>query len=139
MYTWVISSMGVATWIAAQISAIGASQGVVMAVCMLILFFLGMIVDVPVVLMVIFPVMVPVIKALGIDPVWFSVLALIVNQLGLCTPPVGTLIYMTAQIGDCPSSEVIKELIPYVIGICILVVVMIVFPQIVTFVPNLLG
>ncbi len=139
MYTWVISSMGVATWIAAQISAIGASQGVVMAVCMLILFFLGMIVDVPVVLMVIFPVMVPVIKALGIDPVWFSVLALIVNQLGLCTPPVGTLIYMTAQIGDCPSSEVIKELIPYAIGICILVVVMIVFPQVVTFVPNLLG
>ena len=139
MFTWLISSMGVASWIAAQIAAIGASQTVIMAVCMIILFILGMVVDVPVVLMVIFPVMVPVVKAMGIDPVWFSVLGLIVNQLGLCTPPVGTLLYMTAKIGDCPSSEVIKSLIPYIIGIVILVALMIIFPQIVTFLPNAIG
>jgi C4-dicarboxylate transporter DctM subunit len=139
LFTWVISSMGVASWIAAQIASIGASETVVMAVCMLILFILGMIVDVPVVLMIIFPVMVPVVKAIGINPVWFSVVGLIVNQLGLCTPPVGTLIYMTAKIGDCPSSDVIKHLIPYIIALIILIAVMIVCPQIVTFLPEKLG
>ena len=139
LYTWVISSMGVADWIAAQIAAIGASQTVIMLVCMLILFLLGMIVDVPVILMVIFPVMVPVIEAIGINPVWFSVLALIVNQLGLCTPPVGTLIYMTAQIAKCPASDVIKELVPFIIIISVLVVIMIFCPGIVTFLPNMLG
>ena len=139
LFTWVISSLGVASWIAAQIAAVGASQGVVMAVCMLLLFILGMIVDVPVVLMVIFPVMVPVVKAIGINPIWFSVLGLIVNQLGLCTPPVGTLIYMTAKVGDCPASEVIRYLIPYIIAIVALVILMIIFPQIVTFLPSVIG
>ena len=139
LFTWVISSLGVASWIAAQIAAVGASQGVVMAVCMLLLFILGMIVDVPVILMVIFPVMVPVVKAIGINPIWFSVLGLIVNQLGLCTPPVGTLIYMTAKIGDCPASEVIKYLVPYIIAIVALVILMIIFPQIVTFLPSVIG
>ena len=137
LYMWVISSMGVATWIGSFINGLGLSPMLIGVICMIILFILGMILDVMVILMVIIPVMVPVVQAVGLNPVWFSVMALIVNQIGLNTPPVGTLIYMTSKISGATATEVIRELVPYIIALVVLCALMTVFPQIVTFLPNL--
>ena len=137
LYTWIITSMGVAKWIAAQILAAGASKLAVCSVAMLILFILGMILDTLVLQMVIIPVMVPMLLAVGIDPIWFCVVALIVIQLGLITPPVGTLIYLTAKMAGCSSMGVVKASAPYMIGMVLIVLLLLACPAVVTFLPTI--
>lgn len=136
VFTWILSSMGVASWVAAQVTALGASTTVVLTMCVILLLILGCILPVSVILYVIIPVMVPVLETLGIDPLWFGVVSMLVIQMGLNTPPVGTLIYMTAQMAGCNAVEVIREDIPFLAGLAVLVILMILFPPIVTWLPN---
>ena len=58
--------------------------------------------------------------------------------MGLITPPVGTLIYITASIADTNPMKVAKELIPFIIALVILVSLMVLFPAITTWFPNLI-
>ena len=137
-FVWIIGSMGVADWIANRAMTLGVGSTGVMAFCVIALFFLGMILDVGVIQMVILPVMAPVILAVGIDPTQFGVLAILVSQLGLCTPPVGALIYMTAGIAECSSVEVVKESVPFIAALLVLIGLLVLFPQITLLIPNLL-
>lgn len=137
VFNWLIASLGVSNWIASQLKLLGTSTFVVVGFCMVVLFFLGMILDNLVLQTVIVPVMAPTILALGIDPIWFGVIATLVIMIGLNTPPVGGLIYMTSSIAKCPSSEVIKESIPFVVGNIILVAILLAVPQIVSYLPSI--
>lgn len=137
VFNWLIASLGVSNWIAGQLKTMGTSTFVVVGFCMVVLFFLGMILDNLVLQTVIVPVMAPTILALGIDPIWFGVVATLVIMIGLNTPPVGGLIYMTASIAKCPSSEVIKESLPFIAGNVILVAILLAVPQLVSFLPSI--
>ena len=85
------------------------------------------------------PMMAAALLAARVDLVWFSVLASLVINIGLNTPPIGNLIYATASIADCPASEVIKESMPYLAVMLLLCILMLFFPGIVTWLPNLVG
>ena len=138
-FVWIISSMGVADWLAAQSLALGGSAAGVMAFSMLMFFLLGMILDVGVIQMVIVPVLCPVILVVGIDPIHFGVCCMLVCQMGLCTPPVGSLLYMTAGIAKCPALDVVKESIPFLLILIVLVLALIFLPSIITWLPALLA
>ncbi|MDD4295709.1 MAG: TRAP transporter large permease [Ruminiclostridium sp.] len=139
VFIWIISSMGIANWFAVQVTALGPSKLGLMFFSMFVIFIFGMILDVNVVQMVIIPMMLPTIFAFGIDKTVFGVLAIVTCMLGLNTPPVGQLIYMTASIADCNSAEVVKESIPFVLMTMVVICLLILFPQLVTFLPNLVG
>ena len=139
VFTWLLSSMGVAGWVAGQVTALGFSATSVVTMCMILLLILGCFLPVPVILYVIIPVMVPVLQNLHVDPIWFGVIATLVIQIGLLTPPVGTLIYLTAQMAECNAMDVVKQNIPLLIGLLILVGLMILFPPLVTSVPYALA
>ncbi len=139
IFTWLIASMGVTREITQWISTINVSQTGLVAICMLIFFILGMLLDTTVQHLVIMPLMAGALIAAKVDLIWFAVLGSLVINIGLNTPPVGNLIYATASLADCPASEVIKESLPYLIVMIILCVVILFVPQIVTFLPNLLG
>lgn len=137
-FVWIVASMGVADWVAAQALAMGGSQMGVMAFSVFILFVIGMVLDVGVIQMVLVPVLCPVILAVGIDPIYFSIVCMLVCQLGLCTPPVGSLLYMSAGIAKCSAWEVIKESLPFIAAILVVIVLLIAFPDIITSLPTLL-
>lgn len=109
---------------------------VCMLLCMLVLFLFGMILDVNVIQMVIIPVMVPIVNAFGIDPIHFGVLAMLTTMLGLVTPPVGQLIYVSAEIAEVNPMQVVKASVPFIIGLVLLVVVLVFCPVLVTGFPN---
>ena len=56
--------------------------------------------------------------------------------MGVNTPPVGSLIYLTASIADCPASEVVKESLPYLTVLILLILVWVFCPGIITFLPD---
>lgn len=137
VFTWILSSLGVASWVAAQVTALGMGKIAIMMMCLVLFMVLGCILPVSVILYVIVPVITPIVLNCGIDPVYFGVIVTLIIQIGLNTPPVGTLIYLTAQIADCNAADVIKQNAPYLVIITGLVIAMILFPGIVTWLPNL--
>jgi len=83
------------------------------------------------------PILYPIIKAAGFDPVWFGVILTINMEIGLIHPPVGLNIYIVSAIApDVPVTRVMWGTIPYVICMMLQIVVLCVFPEIATWLPN---
>ena len=136
-FTWLISSVGFGKWFAAKAIEVGSTSTEVALFCMLVIFIAGMILDVNVIQMAIIPIMLPTVFATGVDTTMFGVVAIITCMLGLNTPPVGQLIYMTASIAECNSALVVKESVPYIVAVILVILLLTVCPQIVSFLPNL--
>jgi len=75
------------------------------------------------------PVLMPVVKAAGIDPVYFGVLFIINNAIGLITPPVGTVLNTVAGVGKISMDEVTKGVVPFMIAQFAFMFLMVAFPQ----------
>lgn len=136
VFTWIISSIGVSASLQGLLMGATSNPTLVLALMLVVLLLFGMILDVNVIQMVIVPAMVPVVRAFGIDPIQFGVVGMLVCQMGLITPPVGTLIYITASIAESNPLKVAKELFPFIVALVVLVGLMTVFPAITTWFPN---
>jgi len=100
----------------------------IMVLCMLV----GTAMDMTPTILILTPVLMPVIKAAGIDPVYFGVLFIINNSIGLITPPVGTVLNVVAGVGRMKMDEVTKGVLPFMLAEFIVLFLMVLFPQLVT-------
>jgi TRAP-type C4-dicarboxylate transport system permease large subunit len=75
------------------------------------------------------PVLMPLIRAAGIDPVYFGVLFIINNSIGLITPPVGTILNVVAGVGRMKMDDVTLGVLPFMAAQFAVMFVMIIFPQ----------
>jgi TRAP-type C4-dicarboxylate transport system permease large subunit len=84
------------------------------------------------------PIFFPVAVALGYDPIWFGVVIVLVTELGVITPPVGINVYVVSGIAkDVPLEIIFKGAIPFVLTLLAYLVIMVLFPQIALFLPNM--
>jgi len=105
----------------------------------LILLVLGCFLEGTTILLIIVPVLLPTAKALGIDPVHFGVVAVVNIMIGLVTPPYGLLLFMMVKIAEVSLKDLVRELMPF-LGAMLLALSLITFvPEIVLFLPRLLG
>ncbi|AJQ97051.1 TRAP transporter large permease [Gynuella sunshinyii] len=108
---------------------------------LLILGFLvlvGMVMEATVSVLLLTPIFVPMIQVLGIDPVHFGILMMIVVTLGGMTPPVGVAMYSVCGILKCPTDRYVIESLPFILTILVMVAILAMFPHVVLFLPNLL-
>jgi TRAP-type transport system large permease protein len=99
----------------------------IMLLCMLV----GTAMDMTPTILILTPVLMPIIKAAGIDPVYFGVLFIINNSIGLITPPVGTVLNTVAGVGKVSMDEVTKGVMPFMVAQFIVMFLMVLFPDIV--------
>lgn len=105
----------------------------------IILIILGMLMDNLSILMITIPIYLPVIRALGLDPVWFSVLLLVNSQLGTISPPFGLLLFtLKGIVPDASMGDIYRATIPFVILGLIGLSIMVIFPQVITWLPGLM-
>lgn len=98
---------------------------------------LGMIIDTMVLLIVFVPLVLPVANAFGIDLVHFGVVLILNMMIGLSTPPVGGLLFITSAVSGVPLSKIIPEILP-IIGVMIVVLVLVtLIPALVLFIPEM--
>lgn len=110
---------------------------VIVLMLLIVLFVMGMILESAAVMVMIIPITDPIIRALGVDPIWFGVMASAVIVLGLLTPPVGLAVYSAATAAKEPVGGVFRHTMIFALFSAILVVPwLFVFPQLVTFLPN---
>ncbi len=102
-----------------------------MAVIMLIVMVVGTAMDMTPTILILTPVLMPLVKAAGIDPVYFGVLFIMNNAIGLVTPPVGTVLNVVAGVGKMRMDEVTRGVIPFMIAQFLVMFLMVLFPALV--------
>jgi tripartite ATP-independent transporter DctM subunit len=124
--------------LAKLVGGLDVSKYIVLFIILLLYAFLGMIMDALAMIMLTVPIFFPVIMTLGFDPIWYGVLMVMVEEMGLITPPVGMNLYIVkGLVGDeVPLSTIIRGVLPHVVAIVVALVIIIIFPQIALFLPN---
>lgn len=119
---------------------LGLSENPLMITFIVLLFLLllGTVMDSTVIILLLTSILVPIMKTLGVDLVFFGVVMVITCAIGLLTPPVGVAMYSVCSIMDCSIGEFVKEGWPFFLAVVAVVILCVLFPNIVTFVPDLI-
>ncbi|MEG1602449.1 MAG: TRAP transporter large permease [Cloacibacillus sp.] len=114
-------------------------QKLIVLICVNVLFLiLGMFLDTAVLQYVFLPIVIPIVSAVGIDLVHFGVLICLNMMIGLCTPPFGFLLFVTANIGKTPLADVVREIFPMLLILIAVMVVLMLFPQTILWLPGMM-
>ena len=124
----------VAAW---AVATIGSKVGIILA-CMVLIIISGMVIDVTPAMLILIPIMMPVIRQYGINPIAFGVASTLLFSQGLLTPPVGSILYVLADYTKMPVMRLAKNMVPYIITFMVLAFCFMMFPQICTFLPGLI-
>jgi C4-dicarboxylate transporter, DctM subunit len=109
-----------------------------MLVIMIFFFIGGCFMDSLGMILLTIPIFYPVAISLGYDPIWFGVVVVLITELGVITPPVGINVYVVSGIAQSvPLQTVFKGALPFVMALIVYVIIMVLFPQIALFLPNL--
>jgi len=108
------------------------NQTMLLIAIMILVMIVGTAMDMTPTILILTPVLMPVVKAAGIDPIYFGVLFIINNSIGLVTPPVGTVLNVVAGVGRMKMDEVTKGVLPFMIAEFVVLFLMVLFPPLVT-------
>ncbi len=128
---WLITVANLPAQVVALLEPLLGSPKLLMLAIMVLTMVVGTALDMTPTILLLTPVLMPVVKAAGIDPVYFGVLFIINNAIGLITPPVGTVLNAVAGVGKISMDEVTKGVVPFMIAQFILMFLMVAFPQLV--------
>jgi len=104
-----------------------------------LVLLLGCVLDATVIILVIVPLFIPTCTALGIDLVHFGVLIVVNSMIGLITPPYGILLFVISAVSKIPLTEIIGEIWAFLVVLLAALMVMILFPEMVLWLPNTFG
>lgn len=128
---WLITVANLPGELVALLQPMLDSPKLLMLTIMLITMVVGTALDMTPTILLLTPVLMPVVKAAGIDPVYFGVLFIINNAIGLITPPVGTVLNAVAGVGKVSMDEVTRGVLPFMVAQFIIMFAMVAFPQLV--------
>jgi len=128
---WLITTANIPQQLADMVAPFMGNKMLLTAVLMLLVLIVGTALDFTPTVLIMTPVLMPVIKQAGIDPVYFGVLFIMNNAIGLVTPPVGTVLNVVCGVARVPMTGVIKGVMPFMIAQIIVLVLLVIFPQIV--------
>ncbi|MDR2095842.1 MAG: TRAP transporter large permease [Treponema sp.] len=104
-----------------------------------VILILGMFIDTSTIQLIFVPILIPVARTLGIDLIHFGVVVTFNMMVGLCTPPFGMLLFITSSISGTPLKDIIREILPQLAVMIIVLFIMTYLPQTVIFIPKFLG
>ena len=135
-----LGSSGVSLAITDFVKSSGLSPVGLVILIMLIYILFGIVADAPVIVLLTIPILWGTLKALGIDMIWLGVLCAIVGGLGGITPPYAVDIFVLRKVAckDVPLSVMYKGIIPFCVVTIVVVVFLIAFPQLITWLPDLM-
>lgn len=127
--------MEVAAWVA----GLQVSPYLIHAIIVIIYLFLGCFLDAISMMVLTLPVIFPIILALGFDPIWFGVIAVLMMEAGLITPPMGLNIFTVAGVAkDVPVEEIFRGTLPFLLSIFAIVILITIFPKLAVFLPGMM-
>lgn len=129
---WLITVANLPNQIIELLKPFMGNQTLLMIAIMILVMVVGTAMDMTPTILILTPVLMPVIKAAGIDPIYFGVLFIINNSIGLVTPPVGTVLNVVAGVGRMKMDEVTRGVLPFMLAEFAILFLMVLFPPLVT-------
>jgi C4-dicarboxylate transporter DctM subunit len=128
--------------IASWVGGFDLPRVVIMGVVILIYFLGGCFMDALAFVTLTVPIFYPLVTGLGYDPIWFGLIIVMVTEMGVITPPVGINVYVVfgvarRVIGEVPLESIFKGIFPFLLAVIAGVIILMIFPQIILFLPNL--
>jgi C4-dicarboxylate transporter DctM subunit len=138
LFSYVIGSSGVAKTITTFVTSADFSPWLVIISINVLLLILGCFIDAITIMLLTVPLFVPVITALGFDPIWFGVLYVVNMQIGLITPPMGLELFLMRTAFDIPVDKLLRGVLPFLIALFIFLAILIAFPEISLWLPGMM-
>ena len=128
------------TVIANYVANSSIAPALIIAIMCLIYVFLGCLMDTLSMILLTLPIFIPIVTALGYDLIWFGILVTLMCMLGSITPPVGMNCFVVGgMVDDVTTGEVFKGVMPFALALVVIAVLIVAFPQIVLWLPRLMG
>ncbi|MGY3149312.1 tripartite ATP-independent transporter DctM subunit [Bradyrhizobium sp. USDA 3397] len=130
--SWLITVAEIATQVVDLVRPFMGSPTLLLLAIMVLVVIVGTALDMAPTILILTPILMPIVKQAGIDPVYFGVLFIINNAIGLITPPVGVVLNVVCGVSRISMEEVIKGVWPFLIAQLVVLLLMVLFPQLVT-------
>ena len=128
--SWVMSYESIPQEISAGLLSISNNPIIILIIINLILLFVGIFMDMTPAVLIFTPIFLPIVTQMGIDPIHFGIIMILNLCIGLCTPPVGSVLFVGCGVANLKIQQVVRPLLP-------LFIVMLVVLMIITYVPEL--
>lgn len=129
--SWFITIAELPQMLAELLEPMLDSPTLLLAMIMVFVFVIGMVMDLTATVLILTPVLMPLVKEAGIDPVYFGVLFILNTSIGLITPPVGNVLNVITGVTKMPFDKAAKGMLPYVALLIGLLILFIIFPQLI--------
>jgi len=138
LFGWVLARAQVPQELGAWI--LGATQNplVILLLINVFLLIVGCFMEALAALIILIPVFMPVIKAVGIDPVHFGLVVVLNLMIGTLTPPVGIVLFVVSRVAKLPFEEVTRATAPFLVPLIVVLLLITVFPELVLFLPRVI-
>ena len=139
MFSWIITREGLPQMLTVLMTSIAESSSIIMVIliCIVIFLIIGCFMDTTAAVILLAPIIMPIIKGLGVDPIYFGVLMVLSLMVGIITPPFGICLFVVSGVAKLPVRAVTIEAVKYIPAMLATIALILFFPQLVLFIPNL--
>jgi tripartite ATP-independent transporter DctM subunit len=133
---WLLTRARVPFALADLLTSITSEPILIILLANVLLFLVGFVMDLTPAMLILAPILLPVMKNVGVDPVYFGVMMSVNMGIGLVTPPVGTVLYVACGVANITLEQLVRSMWPFILTLLIVLALIIIFPQLVMFLPN---
>lgn len=137
--SWVMSFENIPQSVSEALLSVSDNKIVVLIIINLILLFVGIFMDMTPAVLIFTPIFLPVVTALGVNPVHFGIMMVLNLCIGLCTPPVGSVLFVGCGVANISISKVIKPLVPLFIAMILALLLVTYVPALSLWLPEVFG
>jgi len=137
--SWVMAYENIPQNVAQALLALSDNKIVILIIINIILLFIGTFMDMTPAVLIFTPIFLPVAVQLGIDPIHFGIMMVMNLSVGLCTPPVGSVLFVGCSVADLPITKVIKPLVPMFIAMIVALLLVTYIPELSLYIPRFFG
>jgi tripartite ATP-independent transporter DctM subunit len=135
--SWVMSYENIPQDLSNALLSISNNPIIILLIINLLLLFVGIFMDMTPAILIFTPIFLPIVTELGMDPVQFGIIMVLNLCVGLCTPPVGSVLFVGVGIAKTSIEKVVKPLLPLFIAMIFALILITLFPQLSLWLPNL--
>lgn len=137
--SWVMAYENIPQNVAEGLISLSSNKILILIIINLLLLFVGTFMDMTPAVLIFTPIFLPVVTHLGIDPIHFGIIMVMNLCIGLCTPPVGSILFIGCSVAELPITKVIKPLIPMFIAMFVTLMLITYIPDLTLVIPKLFG
>jgi TRAP-type C4-dicarboxylate transport system permease large subunit len=138
VFAWIVGTEQLAVSAFEFIKTMTSQRWVILALVNLVLLFMGCIIEGIAIILIAVPVLLPMMKAIGVDPVHFGVFLTVNVMIGLLTPPVGIAVYIASNQAGISVAEGFRKTAPFIIPLVVTLLLITYIPGVVLWLPRLL-